>query len=112
MTSPGLRLDLAVAEEPPATQVRPWRVIHACDSIRSVAELVEAQIAAGMRPFVLTGEARSGAGSLLDTWSQVRAWRKCLEECDSTTHPLQSSIVHAHSFAAAMASVRAGLATV
>ncbi|MEO5936797.1 MAG: glycosyltransferase family 4 protein [Terriglobales bacterium] len=91
---------------------RAWRVIHACDSIRSVAELVEAQIAAGMRPFVLTGEAPPRPGSLLETWNEVRAWRSYLEGVDAPGHPLQSSVVHAHSFPSAMAAVRAGLTTV
>ncbi len=96
----------------PGEKARVWRVIHACDSIRSVAELVEAQIVAGMRPFVLTGDARPRGASLLETWNEVRAWRNHLEGTDATTHPLQSSVVHAHSFAAAMAAMRAGLTTV
>lgn len=96
----------------PSAKARAWRVIHACDSIRSVAELVEAQIAAGMRPFVLTGDARPRAASLLETWNEVRAWRTHLQSTDAATHPLQSSVVHAHSFAAAMAAMRAGLTTV
>ncbi len=96
----------------PTPKDRVWRVIHACDSIRSVADLVEAQIAAGMRPFVLTGDARPRAASLLETWNDVRAWRTHLQGTDAATHPLQSSVVHAHSFAPAMAAVRAGLTTV
>jgi len=104
--------NFAAVHDGVAVKPRPWRVIHACDSIRAVAELVEAQVAAGMRPFVLTAEVPSTSGSLLDAWAHVRAWKRYLEESDSTTHPLQTSIVHAHSFAAAMAGVRAGLATV
>lgn len=91
---------------------RAWRVIHACDSIRAVADLVEAQIAAGMRPFVLTGEAAARRRTLLETWQEVRTWRRHLDETDATSHPLHSSVVHAHSFSAAMAAMRAGLCTV
>lgn len=91
---------------------RVWRVIHACDSIRAVADLIEAQIAAGMRPFVLTGEATAQRRTLLETWQEVRNWRRHLEQADPGSHPLQSSVVHAHSFSAAMAAMRGGLCTV
>lgn len=91
---------------------RAWRVIHTCDSIRAVADLVEAQIAAGMKPFVLTGETTLRRRTLLETWQEVRTWRRHLEGTDPGLHPLQSSVIHAHSFSAAMAAMRAGLCTV
>lgn len=96
----------------PHPQEHVWRVIHACDSIRSVSDLIEAQIAAGMRPFVLTGEVTQRNASLLETWASVRGWKRCLEQSDGISHPLQASIIHAHTFASAMAGLRAGLATV
>ncbi|HUS18646.1 MAG TPA: glycosyltransferase, partial [Terriglobales bacterium] len=102
----------ALPRPPERPDKKTWRVIHACDSIRSVADLVEAQVTAGMRPFVLTGEARPRPASLLETWADVRSWRKQLDGTDGTTHTLQSSVVHGHSFAATMAAMRAGLITV
>jgi len=33
---------------------RAWRVVHACDSVRQVLPVVEAQASAGMKPYILT----------------------------------------------------------
>ncbi len=94
-----------------------WRVIHACEYARDVLPLVEGQVAAGMRPFIVTPQ---GAGtaelylsgsrqeqprtlSLLRSWQDVRNWRKSLLDCDPET---TSDIVHAHCFTAGMAAVR------
>lgn len=94
-----------------------WRVIHACDHAREILPLVEGQVAAGMRPYLVTlqgsGAAelylgkndlgQPGTLSLLRAWQDVRNWRKSLLECDPEN---TSDVVHAHSFAAGMAAVR------
>ena len=99
----------------------PWRVVHACESAGQVLPLVEGQLAAGMRPFLLT-PAGSGAAanfhqdakattapvSLLETWSHVREWRRLLHESAETS----AEIIHAHSFASGMAAVRASATVV
>jgi glycosyltransferase involved in cell wall biosynthesis len=99
------------------TRVRAWRVIHACEYARDVLPVVEGQVAAGMRPFIVTPQ---GAGtaelylagkrqeqprtlSLLRAWQDVRNWRKSLLDCEPET---SSDVVHAHCFAAGMAAVR------
>jgi glycosyltransferase involved in cell wall biosynthesis len=98
-------------------RVRAWRVIHACEYARDVLPVVEGQVAAGMRPFIVTPQ---GAGtaelylagkrqeqprslSLLRAWQDVRNWRKSLLDCEPET---SSDVVHAHCFAAGMAAVR------
>lgn len=96
---------------------RAWKVVHACESAREVLPLVEGQVAIGMRPFLLTP---SGSGfapafrehpnqipakiSLLQTWNHVRDWRRLLNESHSES---AADVIHAHSFAAGMAAVRA-----
>jgi glycosyltransferase involved in cell wall biosynthesis len=102
---------------PHSARVRPWRVIHACEYARDVLAVVEGQVAAGMRPFIITPQGAGAAElylagrnhdqprslSLLRSWQDVRNWRKSLLDC----HPETSSdIVHAHGFAAGMAAVR------
>ena len=99
------------------SRARAWRVIHACEYARDVLPVVEGQIAAGMRPFIVTPY---GAGtaelylsgkdqeqprslSLLRSWQDVRNWRKSLLDCEPET---SSDVVHAHCFAAGMAGVR------
>lgn len=103
--------------EPIGAKPRNWRVIHACEYARDVLPVVEGQVTAGMRPYIVTPQ---GAGtaelylakkdleqratlSLLRAWQDVRNWRKSLLECDPEN---TSDIVHAHSFAAGMAAVR------
>ena len=94
----------------------PWKVVHACESAREVLPLVEGQIVAGMRPFLLTpagsgfarafrqnGNETTAPVSLLQTWNHVREWRRLLHESTAET---SAEIIHAHSFAAGMASVR------
>ena len=102
---------------PQSGRVRAWRVIHACEHARDVLPVVEGQVSAGMRPFIVTPQ---GAGtaelylsgrrqedqrslSLLRSWQDVRNWRKSLLDC---TPEISSDLVHAHSFAAGMAGVR------
>jgi Glycosyltransferase Family 4 len=98
-------------------RARAWRVIHACEYARDVLPVVEGQVAAGMRPFIVTPQ---GAGtaelylsgkrqeqtrslSLLRSWQDVRNWRKSLLDCEPE---VLSDIAHAHCFAAGMAAVR------
>src|SRR5689334_84639 len=96
----------------------PWTVIHACELARDVLPLLEGQLAAGMRPCLLTPGGIVGASSLLNapkresaasvsllnTWSHVREWRSLMNESAAET---SSEILHAHSFSAGMAAVRA-----
>ena len=104
-------------DTPPVHRPHPWTVIHACERARDVLPLVEGQLAAGMRPSLLTpagagGEALLEASkresvhpvSLLNTWSHVREWRSLMNESAADT---SSDILHAHSFSAGMAAVRA-----
>jgi glycosyltransferase involved in cell wall biosynthesis len=98
-------------------RARAWRVIHACEYARDVLPVVEGQVSAGMRPFIVTPQ---GAGtaelylsgkrqeqprslSLLRSWQDVRNWRKSLLDCEPES---SSDVVHAHCFAAGMAAVR------
>jgi glycosyltransferase involved in cell wall biosynthesis len=118
MMRPGFRIDYLQTEPlPPRNRVRAWRVIHACEYARDVLPVVEGQVAAGMRPFIVTPQ---GAGtaelylagksqeparslSLLRAWQDVRNWRKSLLDCGPET---SYDMVHAHCFAAGMAAVR------
>src|SRR6185437_8408000 len=91
-----------------------WRVVHATESSRDLLPLIEGQIAIGMRPFLLT-PAGSGLGptlqesqngtasrlSLLQSWNHVREWRRLLQEGATD---IAADVIHAHSFAAGMAS--------
>ena len=90
---------------------RAWHVIHACEYARDVESIVEAQIAAGMFPYVVTalGKSQKGAAdqaSLMQAWQGVRTWRKQLDECAPPAWPIASAILHAHAFTAGMAAVR------
>lgn len=102
---------------PRTSRARAWRVIHACEYARDVLPVVEGQVSAGMRPFIVTPQ---GAGtaelylagkkqeeprslSLLRSWQDVRNWRKSLLDCSPEA---SSDLVHAHCFAAGMAGVR------
>jgi glycosyltransferase involved in cell wall biosynthesis len=119
-SSPGLmKLDQVAIRVHPRTSAKrhPWSVVHACEWAREVLPLVEGQLAAGMRPSLLTPGGFGLATSFVDTskrteatqvsllrmWSHVRDWRKLLHDSAAET----SEIIHAHSFAAGMAAVRA-----
>lgn len=94
-----------------------WRVIHACEYARDVLPLVEGQIAAGMRPYIVTPQGAGSAElylarpnqeqvrtfSLLRSWQDVRNWRKSILECEPES---SADLVHAHAFAAGMAAIR------
>lgn len=100
-----------------AVRARAWRVIHACENARDVLPVVEGQLAAGMRPYIVTPEGEGSAElylagrrqderrplSLLRSWQDVRNWRKSILDCDPAN---SADLVHAHSFAAGMAAVR------
>src|SRR3954466_15852518 len=97
-------------------EVHPWSVVHACTQARDILSLLDVQVSAGMRPYLVTphgsgtpdlylraDEESSKPASLLTAWNDVRQWRRSLLEAD----PDQSAeIVHAHSFASGMAAVR------
>jgi glycosyltransferase involved in cell wall biosynthesis len=104
------------ASEPPRPAYkRAWRVLHACDRVSPVLLLVEGQLAAGMRPALVTlsgyGPAaaareipeRAVPPSLMSAWNDVRSWRKSLLDSGAES---QVEIVHAHAFAPGMAAVR------
>ena len=92
-------------------------MIHACEYARDVLPLVEGQVLAGMRPYIVTPQGAGSAEvylnkkdleeaaalSLLRAWQDVRNWRKSLLECDPET---AADVVHTHSFASGMAGVR------
>lgn len=94
-----------------------WRVIHACEYARDVLPVVEGQLAAGMRPYLVTPQGEGSAElylagrpheqprplSLLRMWQDVRHWRKSILDCDPEN---SADLVHAHAFAAGMAAVR------
>lgn len=97
-----------------------WSVVHACELAREVLPLVEGQLAAGMRPSLLTPGGFGLASSFVDVanqkrtevnqvsllrmWNHVREWRKLLNDSAAES---SSEIIHAHSFASGMAAVRA-----
>ena len=94
-----------------------WRVIHACEHARDILPVVEGQVAAGMRPYIVTPQGAGAAElylnkkdleqpdtlSLLRAWQDVRNWRKSLLECDPEN---TADVVHTHSFPSGMAGVR------
>jgi hypothetical protein len=96
--------------------IRPWSVVHACTQVRDILPLLDVQVSAGMRPFLVTphgsgtpdlylrsAEENTKPASLLTAWNDVRQWRRSLLGAD----PSQSAeIVHAHSFSSGMAAVR------
>ena len=96
---------------------RNWRIIHACEYARDVLPVVEGQVAAGMRPYIVTPQGAGAAEfylakrdleqpdtlSLLRAWQDVRNWRKSLLECDPEN---SADLVHTHSFPSGMAAVR------
>ena len=102
---------------PPRPKSKHWRVIHACEYARDVLPIVEGQITAGMRPFIVTPMGKGTAEvylakkeleepealSLLRAWQDVRNWRKSLLECDPEN---KADLVHTHSFSSGMAGVR------
>ena len=97
-----------------AEQVKPWRVLHACESVTDAVALAEAESSVGMNPQLLSREYwnRGGASkdvSLMNAWHDVRDWRHALNEVESLT---AVQILHAHSFASAMAGVRGSLPVV
>jgi glycosyltransferase involved in cell wall biosynthesis len=120
-SSPGvMRVDHAATRVHSRTSAKrhPWSVVHACELAREVLPLVEGQLAAGMRPSLLTPGGFGLASSFVDNskrteatqisllrmWNHVRDWRKLLNNSAAET---SSEIIHAHSFAAGMAAVRA-----
>lgn len=107
-----------VPVEMTATQPGRWKITHACEDVVAVLALAEAQAEIGMRPAVLTpngwltpGESVVPAPpvSLVHAWRKVRHWRSVFAR-EAVGQP--GEILHAHSFSAAMAGIRAGLAVV
>lgn len=89
--------------------VKPWRVLHACEKSSIVRALIDAESSVGMNPQVLSREFwnhQTQNVSLLTTWNDVRDWRRALNDVEAGN---SFQIVHAHSFASAMAGVRGTL---
>lgn len=91
--------------------VKPWRVLHACESVKDAVSQAEAESAVGMNPQMLSREYWSPSGaakdvSLMNVWHDVRDWRHALNEVEAMT---SVQVVHAHSFGSAMAGVRGTL---
>ena len=94
----------APARSPRTRRIRAWEVVHTCDYARDIADVVEAQLFAGMRPYLLTvGADVSVKASVLQTWQDVRRWKKALDESGAHTTP---QLIHAHSFSSGMAAAR------
>ena len=114
-----MRADQRTASNQARTSAKrhPWNVVHACETVREVLPLLEGQLAAGMRPSLLTpggygvaasfaesaGKLEPAQTSLLQMWNRVREWRKLLTDSAAES---SSEIIHAHSFAPGMAAVR------
>jgi hypothetical protein len=102
---------------------RPWQVLHTCNSITEISDIVAGELAIGMRPSVVTPEGFALFAdalrlppddpatqiSLLNAWNDVRQWRKVILDADPLS---EFDLLHAHSFAAGMAGVRNFPATV
>ena len=82
-----------------------WKVLHACNAYEPISAFVDAQISFGMLPEVVTppGPSVPRAGSLLQTWSSARNWRRLLLESSGAA---SWEIVHAHCLPAGMTAVR------
>lgn len=98
-------------------KARCWEVLHGCEDATTLFEVVDAQLAVGMRPYIVTPNgvlrrqepaAKAQKTSLIQMWQEVRRWRKHLEDVASQ----ELDVVHAHCFAAGMASVRGRLPVV
>src|SRR6059058_5837647 len=81
--------------QPAVVGVRPWNVVHACSQARDILPLLDVQVSAGMRPFLVTphgsgtpdlylraAEENAKVASLLTAWNDVRQWRRSLLEAD------------------------------
>lgn len=82
-----------------------WKVLHASSAYEPVRALLEAQSSSGMLPELLMpppGLPGLGEGSLWRRWSNVRTWRRALQESSAAS----CEVVHAHCFSAGMAAVR------
>jgi glycosyltransferase involved in cell wall biosynthesis len=115
---------IGLGSQTSGNRVRPWIVVHACDLARQVSDVIDAQAHVGIQPYLLTmnGERPRNAQdnfdprtapdspvSLLQTWQDVRKWRKLIDENGTYVHV---ELVHSHSFAAGMAAARGSDAAV
>ncbi|MFB3916971.1 MAG: glycosyltransferase [Terriglobales bacterium] len=94
-----------------------WHVMHVCDEVRQGLVTVECQIAAGMRPLLITPRGMFGMGesasadpeihaakklSVWSAWRDARRWGRVIR----AEMPADIEILHAYSMAAALASLR------
>jgi hypothetical protein len=103
-------MDSQGSTDPAGRAVKSWRVLHACEETAHALAIVEAESSVGMNPQILSREYWTEPSrpdiSLMTAWNDVRDWRHALNEAEAI-NSLQ--IVHAHSFASAMAGVRGSI---
>lgn len=92
-------------------------VLHAASDVHAIGDLIECQISYGMRPYVLTEHSDGMAAiwsrdiesapmqpkSLLNSWSEVRQWRKAFDSAGTGF-----DVAHVHCFPAGMTCARTG----
>lgn len=100
----------AAAWAPEARAIRRWKVLHACGYAADVNAVVDAQFAAGMRPWVTDRASWANASRRgpLGAWNDVKRWRTELAGAQAS----HCDLVHAHEFASGMAALRSGYAVV
>src|SRR6185436_17652891 len=89
----------------PRVQPRRLEVLHLCEDARQLADVLDLQVNAGIRPYLLTNPTPAGANRWLGSWNEVREWRRLLSG-------FSIPLLHAHTFAAGMAAVRTDAASV
>jgi hypothetical protein len=89
----------------PRVQPRRLEVLHLCEDARQLADVLDLQVNAGIRPYLLTNPTPAGANRWLGSWNEVREWRRLLSG-------FSIPLLHAHTFAAGMAAVRTDAAAV
>ncbi len=90
----------------PPSEKRRLEVLHLCEDARHLADVIDLQVVAGIRPYLLTNPAASGSSRWwLQAWNDVREWRRLLAG-------FSIPLIHAHTFSAGMAAVRGESATV
>jgi hypothetical protein len=90
----------------PPSEKRRIEVLHLCEDARQLADVIDLQVVAGIRPYLLTNPAASGSNRWwMQAWNDVREWRRLLAG-------FSIPLIHAHTFSAGMAAVRGESATV
>jgi hypothetical protein len=85
---------MPISKKPAAIEV-----LHLCEDARQIADLLDLQATANIRPYLLTNPRSGSRWWWMRAWSDVREWRKLLGG-------FQIPLVHAHTFASGMAAIR------